>query len=249
MARARNLKPSFFTNDDLCELPPLARLLFAGLWCVADRAGRLEDRPKRIKAELLPYDSCDVDKLLTSLHDSGFILRYQVAGTKLIQIIMFGKHQNPHVKEAESTIPAPDKNSACAGNSGADPADSLNPITDSLNPILPGNASLPGVTQLAQVKPNYREQAKAILEFLNAKTRQHFRVDGPQAQTNIDFVVSRLKEGVTPGEVRAVIARKVREWEGDGKMDKYLRPETLFNKTKFAQYLGEVPPPEPQHAA
>lgn len=67
MARARNIKPGFFANEDLAECDPLARLLFAGLWCLADREGRLEDRPKRIRAELLPYDSCDADELLNQL--------------------------------------------------------------------------------------------------------------------------------------------------------------------------------------
>src|SRR5262245_4448792 len=61
MARARLLKPGFFTNEDLVELPPAARLLFAGLWTLADREGRLEDRPKRIKLAVLPYDDVDVD--------------------------------------------------------------------------------------------------------------------------------------------------------------------------------------------
>jgi hypothetical protein len=55
VARSRNIKPGFFLNDELAECEPLARILFAGLWCIADREGRLEDRPKRIKAEVLPY--------------------------------------------------------------------------------------------------------------------------------------------------------------------------------------------------
>ena len=53
MARARNIKPGFFDNETLGELPALTRLLFIGLWCLADREGRLQDRPKRIKKELL----------------------------------------------------------------------------------------------------------------------------------------------------------------------------------------------------
>lgn len=112
MARARNLKPSFFTNDLLAEIDPLGRLLFQGLWCVADREGRLEDRPKKIKAELLPYDDCDADAFLAELHEKGFILRYEAAGKRYIQVLAFTKHQNPHVKEAASTIPAPCENSA-----------------------------------------------------------------------------------------------------------------------------------------
>ena len=41
MARIRTIKPEFFTSDDICALSPLARLLYVGLWCEADREGRL----------------------------------------------------------------------------------------------------------------------------------------------------------------------------------------------------------------
>ena len=108
----RTLKPSFFLNDVLAEIPPLGRLLFQGLWCIADREGRLEDRPARIKAEVLPYDDANVDSLLNELARRGFITRYAVGIARYIQINAFTKHQNPHLKEAASTIPAPDKHSA-----------------------------------------------------------------------------------------------------------------------------------------
>ncbi len=107
MARTRNIKPSFFDNEELAELHPLARLLFIGLWGQADREGRLEDRPKKIKAVILPYDDCDVDQFLQELHESGFILRYEVGDKHYIQIINFLKHQKPHPKEAPSEIPSP----------------------------------------------------------------------------------------------------------------------------------------------
>lgn len=107
MARVRLIKPGFFTNDALGALQPAARLLFAGLWLLADREGRLEDRPKRIKAQILPYDRIDVDKLLTVLHEAGFVVRYEAAGDSYIQITNFTKHQQPHYKEVASIIPPP----------------------------------------------------------------------------------------------------------------------------------------------
>ena len=81
MARARNIKPSFFHNEELVELPFEVRLLFVGLWTLADRAGRLEDRPKRIKMAIFPADNVDVDAGLQGLEDSGFIHRFEVDGT------------------------------------------------------------------------------------------------------------------------------------------------------------------------
>lgn len=110
MARTRSIKPGFFDNEVLGGLPPLTRLLFIGLWCIADREGRLEDRPKRIKKTLLGYDdvsTSDVSKMLQALHDAGFIIRYTIDGEEYIQVVNFAKHQNPHVKEKPSEIPAP----------------------------------------------------------------------------------------------------------------------------------------------
>ena len=110
--RARNLKPGFFKNDLLAECDFAARILFSGLWCLADRAGRLEYRPKKIKAEIFPYDNLNIDKLLKQLSDKKFIVLYSVSDENYIEIINFGKHQNCHIKEAESTIPAPCDNGA-----------------------------------------------------------------------------------------------------------------------------------------
>ncbi len=105
MARTRLLKPDFFHDEDLAELPFEARLLFAGLWTIADRDGRLEDRPKRIKAQVFPYDDLNVDYLLQRLASSGFISRYDVDALAVIQIRTFAKHQNPHHREPESVLP------------------------------------------------------------------------------------------------------------------------------------------------
>ena len=108
MPRARNIKPGFFTNEDLPEIEPMGRLLFIGLWTLADREGRLEDRPKKIKGSIFPYDNCDIDSLLNDLQEWGFIKRYEAEGMKCIQVVNFLKHQNPHPKEAKSVIPAED---------------------------------------------------------------------------------------------------------------------------------------------
>lgn len=161
MARSRNIKPGFFKNETLAECSPLARLLFAGLWCLADRADRLEDRPKRIRAEVLPYDDGSVDEMLDELHQAGFILRYQVGEQRFIQVRNFCRHQNPHHREAESTIPEPGnddamtvqdqgKPRACLGLSSDKPetsrADSLNLIPDSLNPLPEKNPCSPSAS-------------------------------------------------------------------------------------------------------
>ncbi|WP_177418396.1 hypothetical protein [Pseudomonas sp. LS-2] len=108
MARARNIKPGFFSNELLVDLPAFDRLAFIGLWCLADREGRLEDRVKRIKIELFPCDDYDVNAGLSRLAAAGFITRYQVAGHSVIEIVNFQKHQSPHGSEKDSLLPDAD---------------------------------------------------------------------------------------------------------------------------------------------
>ena len=107
MARARNIKPGLYKNEDLAECSIWARFVFPGLWMLADRDGRMEDRPKRIKAELLPFDDANLDQLLNELARFGFILRYEAEGERYIQVLKFSEHQTPHVREQAGTIPAP----------------------------------------------------------------------------------------------------------------------------------------------
>ncbi|NHB56999.1 hypothetical protein G9F32_02990 [Acinetobacter sp. 194] len=105
MARSRNIKPSFFTNENLVEFSFETRLLFIGLWMLADREGRLENRPKKIKMELFPADNIDVAKSLQELSDANFITLYNGYGTELIRVENFIKHQSPHGSEKDSDLP------------------------------------------------------------------------------------------------------------------------------------------------
>jgi hypothetical protein len=115
MARIRTIKPEFFLHEELAELPPLHRLLFVGLWTLADREGRLEDRPKRIKVSLLPYDDADVDAMLADLDAAGFIVRYLVDGAKYIEIPSFSTHQRITGREASCPTEIPGKQQGSTG--------------------------------------------------------------------------------------------------------------------------------------
>ena len=110
MARARNIKPGFFKNELLVEMGAFDRLLFIGLWLLADREGRIEDRPKRIKLELFPCDTYDVDAGLTLLANAGFVKRYTINVKSIVMIENFHKHQTPHGSEKDSDLPDRDGN-------------------------------------------------------------------------------------------------------------------------------------------
>ena len=65
--------------------------------------------------------------------------------------------------------------------------------------------------------------------------------------TNLKFIELRIKDlhveeypDMKPEEwCYAIIDKKVFKWKGTD-WEQYLRPSTLFNKTKFEEYLSEV---------
>ncbi len=88
---------------------------------------------------------------------------------------------------------------------------------------------------------DFMQEAREVLQFLNAKSGRHFRA----VDSTLKMIAARLKgqSEATAVDIQAcktLIVKKVREWGSDEKMAKYLRPETLFNRTKFESYLGEV---------
>ena len=150
MPRSRNIKYEFFTNDELADNDPLGRILFIGLWTLADYKGDLVWKDRRIKAKLLPYDNCDVNKLAINLDKSGFIRFYSDGIYLYARVVNFDAHQNPHKNEKKKGSDIPeytesmrqavdlitltinrDKNRLNQEDSASNPADSLSLIPDS----------------------------------------------------------------------------------------------------------------------
>ena len=186
MARARNIKPSFFTNDQLAQVPYEARLLFIALWCLADREGRLEDRPLRIKAEAFPYDAVDVDAMLSALAEQGLIVRYEAEGKKCIWIPKFAEHQNPHKREKESTIPAFSGTRHDLGSAEAQPRQGrarLNPDSGFLNP-----ESKDALTKISSLSKN-----NGATKESEQKSKAHGCIRNQETKTRIISACERLR--------------------------------------------------------
>lgn len=88
----------------------------------------------------------------------------------------------------------------------------------------------------AKKQKAYRLEAEEVLTFLNEKTGRAYRFN----DTNLNFIIARLKTGATVMDCRQIIAKKNREWYKNPKMAEYIRPATLFNRDKFEQYIGEL---------
>lgn len=82
----------------------------------------------------------------------------------------------------------------------------------------------------------HRRLAGEILDYLNKSAGKRFR----PVDANIKLIVARLREGYTAEELKTVVCRQVLLWGDDHKMMEFLRPATLFNSTRCAQYAGEL---------
>ena len=82
-----------------------------------------------------------------------------------------------------------------------------------------------------------KKAANEIISCLNEKTKKHYKANTPKT---VRLIRARLKEGFTVEDFKAVIEKKCDDWLGNEKMERYLRPETLFG-TKFDGYLNETP--------
>ena len=110
------------------------------------------------------------------------------------------------------------------------------PLTINQEPNITTLSGKPDVSPVPEKNLEAKASAKRVLEFLNEKTGRAYR----PVPVNIEKIVARMKEGATEGQCRQVIAKKSREWSTDERMVMYLRPATLFNREKFAQYVGEL---------
>ena len=80
------------------------------------------------------------------------------------------------------------------------------------------------------------EKAVATIDFLNKKAGRQFK----HTKANKDIIVARIHEGYTAEDLAKVTLYKIREWNTNPKMSKYIRPMTIYNKNKFEAYLNEI---------
>ena len=228
--RSRNIKPGFFTNEDLVELPFEYRLLFQGLWMMADALGRLEERPKRIKMNIFPMDDVDIEKGLTALEKSpsSFILRYEQSGTRIIQIRNFEKHQNPHVNEKKkgSTLPAYSEVVQCKSDISTVQVSEqsggiLNP--DILNP----ESRTPSKTQIDL--PEEFNKAVELTQKIAGNSLVNQNSKWAEDLLKVSFSTTMPKD-LNPSQVLECWVETLDHW---GKSDAYLK--TTF-KNKMAEY-------------
>lgn len=76
--------------------------------------------------------------------------------------------------------------------------------------------------------------SRSVLSYLNQLTGSNWRVD---AADHVRMISELIHKGYNEDQMRDVIDKKADEWLGDPKMERYLRPSTLFKPDNFVKYL------------
>ena len=225
--RIRTIKPDFFQHEGLSTLAHGDRLLFAGLWCYADREGRLRDDPTLLKALIFPRERYDVDAALSRL--APHVVRYEVGGKRYLWIRGFTEHQRPGNREAASAIPeCPDT------------------LKHAQAPHEHAEGEWEGNGKGREGRDARRdrtaadlEDAQALVGLVNDLAGTHF--DAGPTSTAVREAVARLGEH-GPYLLEQVVRWRWATWGADQKMRPFFRPKTLFAKSNCEDYVGQLPP-------
>ena len=246
----RIIRESCRTSPTLMLLTDGAERLFWRLTTVADDFGRFEADPDVVRAQCFPRAKEMTFRVKTiaawfeELRACCLVTTYVVSGHRLGFFTTWDRHQRRRAQAAKYPAPTPDN--ICQHPSAHVAEESRNRgIEESRHeeavPAVPAVVGLaPDVSSLN----GHVNEARALLDFLNVKAGRSFR----PVPATLRLISARLKEGASVQECRGVIARMVREWNrepkepGEKDMRPYLRPETLFNATKFESYRGQQEP-------
>jgi uncharacterized phage protein (TIGR02220 family) len=265
MATGRMLRAKISVSPQVNDLSLKSALIFTWIIPHVDDYGRLNADPRRLKAIIVPMREDitidDIKESLIDIYDQKLIVLYMVDDEIYLELTKFEKNQGGLHKRTASKIPPPEtaslKGFDCfPGNSGKFreiPGNSppielnrteLNRIE--LNLTFPEGKVLSGkpdrAVQQNEKNKEYEFLAVEVLNFLNEKVGRFFRPFDKNLKPtpNLEFIIARLKSGVTPEQCYEVIEEKHQEWHANPDMKKYLCPSTLFNRTKFEKYLGEI---------
>lgn len=106
MARIRTIKPEFWQDEKLAPLDPTTRLVFLGLICMADDAGRVLDNLRLIDAWIFPETEDTAREALANLSRIGRVAFGTTAsGQKVIQITNWSRHQKVDKPNLKAALP------------------------------------------------------------------------------------------------------------------------------------------------
>lgn len=111
MARIRSVYPEICLSETMARVSANLERTFVRLWTHCDDHGRCVDNSLLIKAAIYPlHEDVTAEKLndeLYELEDAGLIIRYEVAGKRLIQVRSWDEYQHPNRPKPSKLAPVP----------------------------------------------------------------------------------------------------------------------------------------------
>lgn len=112
MARKRMIDPNIWQSEDFSRLSTLGKLVFIGLFSLADDEGRGRCNPVYLKSTLFPYEegirSADIDKTLSEISSNMSVIFYSCDGSSYYSLYNWNTWQKID-RPSESKIPEYDK--------------------------------------------------------------------------------------------------------------------------------------------
>lgn len=97
MARKRMIDPNIWQSEDFGRLSTLAKIVFIGLFSLADDEGRGRCNPVYLKSTLFPYEenirSTDIDKTLSEISSNMSIVLYSCNGSSYYSLLSWNEFQ------------------------------------------------------------------------------------------------------------------------------------------------------------
>lgn len=203
MARIRTLKPEIWQDEALGTVSVEAQCLFVGLITQADDHGRLEGGAARMRALIWPYKPEipveHVEEWLNELQSSALVQRYTIAGRQYVALP--GWHLNQKVdRPSDSKIPPPPDDADVVL---ANPREGSRIIALDQGPGIKDQGSGPDEDSL---RSSSGGSDRDLICELFAYWQE--RCGHPNAQLSPERrrkIVARLREGITPQQVREAI--------------------------------------------
>lgn len=227
--RRRFIDRDIWQSDIFLELSPARKALWFYLWSVSDEAGTFQFSEKLSSVFVgCKMTESDVAALpgLVKLNNGRWLIR------SLIKV---------EYEELKETVRPHQKAIRIVSEMGL--AEYLSDTYGIGMPYLSENSGYhkEGEGEGDQEKDRgdarggcYPPESRVALLYLNEKSGRSFR----ETAKNLDFIAARLKEpGVTIEGVRLMIDRQCKRWLNTTQAE-FLRPETLFNATKFDGYYA-----------
>jgi uncharacterized phage protein (TIGR02220 family) len=221
----RLLREGILSSERVDQLDWQAEVFYRRLMSKVDDHGLYDARLSMLRSSLYPLRvdrvrEADISRWMAACQKAGLIVLYEADGKPFLKMV-----DTNWKTRSDPKYPLPTESSCKQEKT------TVNTSTVVEVGVVDEGKALSGTPDASP-----REEARKILEFLNTKTGRQYE----PVNANLELIVARLREGYSSDDIRSVVAKKCREWSGDEKMAPYLRPATLFNRTKFAQYQGEL---------